>query len=145
MAEVIFYGLPGDTANNKQKAQLKAAGHALDERDVATAGWTRETLRPFFEDRPVDEWFNKRAAAVKQGTIDPESVDEAAALDAMIADPELIRRPLIQVGDERAAGFDPNRLNSWIGIQPGGGSESCDDKHARGQCDHGHHEFPHQH
>lgn len=141
MVEVVFYGLADCPANTKQKAQLKAAGHALVETDLATASWSRESLRPFFEDRPVEDWFNKRAKAIKEGAIDPSALGEDEALDAMIADRELIRRPLIQVGDERAAGFDPNRLNGWIGMAPVGG-ESCDDKHARGQCDHGHHHFP---
>lgn len=144
MAEVVFYGLGDCPANAKQKQQLKAAGHAVAERDLAAVGWTRESLRPFFEDRPVEEWFNKRAAAVKKGVVNPENLDEAAALDAMIADPDLIRRPLLEVGDGKAAGFDPARLNAWIGLAPQGG-ESCDDKHARGQCDHGHHHFPKSH
>lgn len=144
MAEVVFYGLSNCSANTKQKQQLKAAGHALVEQDLAVASWTRDTLRPFFEDRPVDEWFNKRAAAVKQGAVNPEALDEAAALDAMIADPDLIRRPLLQVGEVKAAGFDPARLNALIGLAPQGG-ESCDDKHSRGQCDHGHHHFPKGH
>jgi nitrogenase-associated protein len=141
MAEVVFYGLASCTANTKQKQQLKSAGHALVDKDLAGGGWTRETLRPFFEDRPVAEWFNKRAAAIKQGAVDPETLDEAAALDAMIADVDLIRRPLIEVGEMKAAGFDPARLNALIGLAPQGG-ESCDDKHSRGQCDHGHHHFP---
>ena len=140
MAEVTFFELADCPANAKQKQQLRAAGHALVVRDLAAQAWTRETLRPFFGERPVDEWFNRRAPAVKNGTIDPESVGENAALDAMIADVTLIRRPLIQVGDRREAGFDPNMLNAWIGIAPTG--ESCDSKHARGQCDHGHHHFP---
>lgn len=141
MADVIFFGLAACPANAKQKQQLKAAGHAVTERDLTSAVWTRETLRPYFEDRAVADWFNKRAPAVKQGAVDPDSLNETSALDAMIADPELIRRPLLEVNGGKFAGFDPARLNALIGLAPQGG-ESCDDKHARGQCDHGHHHFP---
>lgn len=141
MAEVIFYGLPGDAANTKQKQQLAAAGHTLVERDLTAEPLTAETLRPFFGERPVDEWFNRRAAAVKGGQVKPDDLDEASALAAMLADRDLIRRPLLQVGDEREAGFDPNRLHAWIGMTAPE-TESCDSKHARGQCDHGHHHFP---
>lgn len=140
MAEVIFYGLADCPANTKQRKQLEAAGHRLTVRDLAGEDWTRESLRPFFGDREVEDWFNRRAPAVKAGAVDPSALDEAGALDAMIADPELIRRPLIQVGDRREAGFDPNLLNAWIGLTAGG--ETCDDKHARGVCDHGHHHMP---
>ncbi|PWC55508.1 ArsC/Spx/MgsR family protein [Azospirillum sp. TSO22-1] len=139
MAEVIFYGLADCPANVRQKQQLVAAGHRIDARDLAAQGWTRATLRPFFGDRPVDEWFNRRAPAVKSGAVDPDALGEEAALDAMIADATLIRRPLLEAEGRREAGFDPNLLNAWIGLVPG---ESCDSKHARGQCDHGHHHFP---
>ncbi|MBF5096251.1 nitrogen fixation protein NifO [Azospirillum sp. INR13] len=138
MAEVIFYGMAGCPANAKQKQQLTAAGHTLVERDLATAELTADDLRAFFGDKDVDAWFNRRAAAVKSGAVNPENLDESAALSAMLADRDLIRRPLIQAGDRREAGFDPTTLHGWIGLTSG---ESCDDKHARGQCDHGHQHF----
>jgi nitrogenase-associated protein len=140
MADVIFYGLAGCTANAKQKLQLEAAGHTLVERDLAAEPFTAEDLRTFFGDRPVEEWFNRRAAAVKSGNVKPDELDEASALAALLADRDLIRRPLLQVGTERNAGFDPNALHAWIGLTAVGGT--CDDKHARGVCDHGHHHFP---
>lgn len=136
MAEVIFYGLAGCTANAKQKRQLTAAGHSLTERDLATAELTAEELRAFFGDRDIDQWFNRRAAAVRNGSVKPDALDESGALAALLADRDLIRRPLIQSGDRREAGFDPATLHAWIGLTS---EESCDDKHARGQCDHGHH------
>ncbi|MCG5243270.1 ArsC/Spx/MgsR family protein [Azospirillum doebereinerae] len=138
MAEVIFYGLAGCTANAKQKQQLTAAGHSLIERDLATASFTAEDLRAFFGDKEVEQWFNRRAAAVKTGAVKPDELDEAGALTLLLADRELIRRPLIQSGDRREAGFDPTTLHGWIGLTS---AESCDDKHARGQCDHGHQHF----
>ncbi|MGA1856198.1 ArsC/Spx/MgsR family protein [Azospirillum sp. 11R-A] len=138
MAEVIFYGLAGCPANARQKQQLAAAGHRLVDRDLATAELTAAELRAFFGDKEVDAWFNRRAAAVKSGTVMPDALDESAALAAMLTDRDLIRRPLIQVGDRREAGFDPTTLHAWIGLTSG---ESCDDKHARGQCDHGHQHF----
>ncbi|WP_042695516.1 ArsC/Spx/MgsR family protein, partial [Azospirillum sp. B506] len=123
MAEVIFYGLAGCPANAKQKQQLAAAGHTLVDRDLATAELTPADLRAFFGDKEVDAWFNRRAAAVKSGAIKPDALDEEAALAALLADRELIRRPLIQVGDRREAGFDPTTLHAWIGLTSG---ESCD-------------------
>ena len=138
MAKVIIYGMAGCPANAKQKQQLTAAGHTLVERDLATADLTAADLRAFFGDKDVDAWFNRRAAAVKSGAVNPDALDETAALSAMLADRELIRRPLIQSGDRREAGFDPTTLHGWIGLTSG---ESCDDKHARGLCDHGHQHF----
>jgi len=127
MATVIFYEKPGCAGNARQKRLLAEAGHTVVTRDLLSEPWTTESLRPFFGDRPVAEWFNKAAPAVKSGEIDPASFDEAAALEAMIAKPLLIRRPLMQVGDRRETGFEPALVEAWIGLaEPVEGSiEGC--------------------
>jgi hypothetical protein len=43
------------------------------------------------------------------------------ALAMMIADPLLIRRPLMQVGDRCESGFDSNAVDEWIGLRPAAG------------------------
>lgn len=116
MAEVVFYEKPGCAGNARQRRLLEEAGHRLEVRDLLTAPWTHATLRPFFGDRPVAEWFNRSAPAVKSGQVDPDSLDEAAALDRMLAAPLLIRRPLMQVGEERRCGFDAAAVDAWIGL-----------------------------
>ncbi|RAP42194.1 hypothetical protein BYZ73_05360 [Rhodovulum viride] len=118
MAQVIFYEKPGCVGNARQRAVLTASGHALDLRDILRAGWTAETLRPFFGDRPVREWVNASAPRVKSGEIRPEALTEAEAMDLMLADPLLIRRPLMQVGEVRMAGFDQAAVADWIGLAP---------------------------
>ncbi|TDX31987.1 ArsC/Spx/MgsR family protein [Rhodovulum visakhapatnamense] len=118
MAQVIFYEKPGCVGNARQRAVLTASGHALDRRDILSAGWTAETLRPFFGDRPVAEWVNASAPRVKSGEIRPEALSEAEAMDLMLADPLLIRRPLMQVGEARMAGFDQAAVADWIGLAP---------------------------
>ena len=127
MATVIFYEKPGCAGNARQKRLLAEAGHTVVTRDLLTEAWTSQSLRPFFGDRPVAEWFNKAAPAVKSGEIDPASFDEAAALEAIIAKPLLIRRPLMQVGDRRETGFEPALVEAWIGLaEPVEGSiEGC--------------------
>jgi nitrogenase-associated protein len=143
MAEVVFYEKPGCAANAQQKLKLQAAGHKVVTRDLTTEPLTVDTLRPFFSSRPVEQWFNRTHPAVRARTIDPSTLDESAALAAMLEDRDLIRRPLIQVDDRCEAGFDPNMLNQWIGMTPVSDGMSCDDKHAQGRCDHGHHHHHH--
>jgi hypothetical protein len=46
----------------------------------------------------------------------------------MLADPLLVRRPLMRVGEERRVGFDPAGVDAWIGLPPaalGRDLESC--------------------
>ncbi|BBA79948.1 putative nitrogenase-associated protein [cyanobacterium endosymbiont of Rhopalodia gibberula] len=116
MANVIFYEKPGCINNTKQKKLLQNAGHTLDVRNLLTTSWTLEKLRPFFCDRPVEEWFNPTAPRIKSGEIIPKQLDEKTALHLMIADPLLIRRPLIQVKEVFQVGFDVKQIDSWIGL-----------------------------
>jgi nitrogenase-associated protein len=117
IATVIFYEKPGCINNTKQKASLQAAGHQLQVHNLLAESWTPEQLRSFFGELPVPEWFNRTAPQVKDGEVIPEQVDAATALALMVQNPLLIRRPLMQVGDRREVGFDPARVDAWIGLQ----------------------------
>lgn len=129
MADVTFFEKPGCGGNARQKAMLEQAGHRVIARDLLSEPWTPGTLRPFFGDRPVADWFNRAAPAVKSGEVVPEALDEASALAAMVERPLLIRRPLMQVGDRRDCGFETDRVNAWIGLAgaapAGGAMEGC--------------------
>jgi nitrogenase-associated protein len=120
MAQVIFYEKPGCVGNARQKALLIASGHDLDVRNLLAEPWTAETLRPFFGAKPIPQWFNASAPKIKAGAIDLAALDENAALGLMIAEPILIRRPLIQSGDRREAGFDQAAIDAWLGLRQGG-------------------------
>ena len=117
MAQIVFYEKPGCINNTRQKELLKRSGHTVDARSLLTAAWTPATLRPFFGERPVAEWFNRAAPQVKSGEVTPERItDEAEALAMMCANPLLIRRPLMEVGDRRSVGFDEAAIAAWIGL-----------------------------
>ncbi|MCI4677121.1 arsenate reductase family protein [Rhodoblastus acidophilus] len=119
MTRVIFYEKPGCGTNRKQKAMLAAAGHAVDERNLLTEPWTEERLLGFLGDMPVSAWFNPAAPRVKTGEIDPAAATAAEALALMIKEPLLIRRPLIEAGGQRCAGFDKEPVLSLLGQNEG--------------------------
>ncbi len=116
MAHIIFWEKPGCAGNARQKALLIASGHTLDVRNLLKEGWEPGRLRDFFGARPVSEWFNPSSPRVKSGDVRPGSLDEAAALALMMADPLLIRRPLMESDGRREAGFEPERVRAWIGL-----------------------------
>lgn len=118
MAEVIFYEKPGCGGNARQKALLTRSGHQLDTRDLLTTAWTVEQLRAFFGGRPVAQWFNMASPRVKAGEVDPSTLDADTALQLMLADPLLIRRPLIECQGRREVGFDTELIDAWIGLEP---------------------------
>ncbi|MFM8332947.1 MAG: ArsC/Spx/MgsR family protein [Candidatus Methylumidiphilus sp.] len=118
MATVLFWEKPGCVNNTRQKQMLREAGHEVLAHNLLTEPWDAVRLRRFFGDLPVAAWFNGAAPAVKQGAVLPDTLNEAQALAAMLADPLLIRRPLLQVGERCEAGFDPLRVDAWIGLTP---------------------------
>jgi nitrogenase-associated protein len=129
MATILFYEKPGCANNARQKHLLLEAGHELIVRNLLETRWTAEDLRAFFGDKPVSEWFNRAAPRVKSGEVVPEALGEQEALALMLEDPLLIRRPLMQVGERREAGFDTQRVHDWIGLAPaisdGSNLEQC--------------------
>ncbi|MCK8784974.1 hypothetical protein M0638_11330 [Roseomonas sp. NAR14] len=119
MARVVFFGKPGCQGNARQVELLRASGHVVELRDLRAGPWTAATLRPFFGDMPVADWFNRSAPAVVRGEMRPEALDEPTALSLLLAAPLLIRRPLLQVGERRMAGFVPEAIGAWIGLAAG--------------------------
>ena len=115
MATLIFYEKPGCGNNARQKRLLLDAGHELVVRDLLSEPWTAERLQDFFAGLPVADWFNRAAPQVKSGEIVPERIDANTALALMLANPLLIRRPLMECDGKRIAGFDTERVAAWIG------------------------------
>jgi nitrogenase-associated protein len=117
MATVLFWEKPGCINNTRQKKLLREAGHTVIDKNLLTEPWQAETLRRFFGELPITAWFNPSAPVIKQGLVKPDIVDATQALSLMQADPLLIRRPLMQVGEQYVVGFDPVFVDSWLGLQ----------------------------
>jgi nitrogenase-associated protein len=116
MATVLFFEKPGCINNTKQKVLLAAAGHTVQAKNLLTEKWTAERLRAFFGELPVAEWFNHSAPRVRDAEIWPHRLTGEEALALMLAEPLLIRRPLMQVGFECRVGFDQEAVHRWIGL-----------------------------
>ncbi|GLI24984.1 hypothetical protein GGQ86_004489 [Xanthobacter flavus] len=115
MAHVTFWEKPGCGTNARQKLALANAGHTLDVRSLLTEPWTAERLKDFFGATPVASWFNPAAPKVKSGEVKTEAVEAEAAIALMLAEPLLIRRPLVEVEGARCAGFDREPVTSLLG------------------------------
>jgi len=114
-ATIRFFEKPHCTGNARQKAILISSGHRLITENLLEFPFDREELRSFFGALPVPQWFNALAPRVKSGEVDIHSMNEDQALDAMLADPLLIRRPLMEIGSVRLVGFNIDELER-IGV-----------------------------
>ena len=123
----MFFEKPGCIGNRQQKSVLRSQGHSFHVRNLLTTLWTKKTLRPFFNDAPVSEWFNLSAPQIKEGWIDIHDLDEDQALNLMLKEPLLIRRPLMQMGDLRQSGFVAGPVIAALGVDldPDKDLQSC--------------------
>ncbi len=114
MATIVFYAKPKCATNARQRQLLEAAGHQVLVRDLLTESWTADRLREFFADLPVSQWFNPAAPRIRDGLLDPQQLSPDQALALLVAEPLLIRRPLIEIDAMRIVGFDPQRLQGTV-------------------------------
>ncbi len=126
MATVLFYEKPGCGNNTRQKLALAAAGHTVQAKSLLTEKWTAERLRGFFGDLPVADWFNPASPRVRDGEVVPEALEADEALWLMLADPLLIRRPLMEVDGQRRVGFDQDAVDAWLGLHGKGVREDLE-------------------
>ena len=118
MTHLVFFEKPGCGGNARQRAALEAAGHTLERHSLLTEPWTRAALLAFLQPLPVAEWFNRAAPRIKIGDVVPEAQSVDSALALLLAEPLLIRRPLMQRTDDgsRHVGFDTAAVDAWVGL-----------------------------
>ena len=119
MAELLFYEKPGCINGEKQKKILEKAGHTLQCINILTYTWSRQKLLSFVEGKTAAEMINYTAPAVKNGEIVPTLLGVDEAIELMINNPILIKRPLIEVDGMNIQGFMDPRLTMYLGSWDG--------------------------
>ncbi len=99
-----------------QQSLLRGQGVGFVVRDLLSEPWSAARLRTYFAEKPVAEWFNTTAPAVKSGDIPIGELNEQQALALMVADPILIRRPLLELGELRQSGFVKGPVLEALGV-----------------------------
>lgn len=67
---VIFYKKPGCVTNAKQKTKLRKAGCMVIERNILKHQMGPEEMFKFFEEKPIEKWFNLNAPLIKDEEVD---------------------------------------------------------------------------
>ncbi|MFD1691045.1 ArsC/Spx/MgsR family protein [Azotobacter chroococcum] len=78
--------------------------------------WTREQLEAFFAGLEKDAMVNSAAPKIKSGELDVAALSRDELIGKMLAEPLLIKRPLLEVGETRICGFDIPRLNALLEV-----------------------------
>ena len=105
MPKITFYVKPGETGEFSKQQTLADNGYDVEIRDLSEETWTAALLRPYFDNRPVADWFDPHAQKILSGAIDPGAMHAQGALVAMSVDPDLIRTPLVKLAGRCGAGL----------------------------------------
>ncbi len=119
MAEMTFFAKTGNPESNRQRKQLQHAGNELHCRDILRQKWTRKKLLPFVRGRDPLQIMDSSAVMIRKGGIDPVLITFDEAVDLMVASPELIKGPLVEVDGLSIQGFEDSRLRKYLGEKAG--------------------------
>lgn len=115
MADIVFYEKPGCVNGGKQKKILENAGHTLECRNILEYPWTYDELLLFVKGKTPGLMMNWTAPVIKKGELNPEDLSFSEAMEKMLEDPILIKRPLIIVDGSYIQGFVDPALDPYLG------------------------------
>jgi arsenate reductase-like glutaredoxin family protein len=84
------------------------------ERELFKQPMSVDELRTLLRGRPVSDIFATRSPTFKALGLADRPLDDDARLRLMVEHPQLIRRPIVQVGDELVVGFDAKQLEAAL-------------------------------
>jgi len=114
--KVVFYEKKGCGGNARQKELLKNEGVEFEVKDILNVVWTKELLKSFFDGLSVENIFNMSALKIKNNALDITVLTKEEAIELMIKEPILIKRPLLEINQEKVCGFDIDKINALLNI-----------------------------
>ena len=112
---MILYGLKScDTCRKARKWLDSRADY--DYRDVRDDGLDRALISNWFDRTDWQLLVNRRSTTWKSlGPADRDGLDRSSAIDLLMQNPTLLKRPVLDTGVELLVGFDAQRYEDVIG------------------------------
>ncbi|MFD2111283.1 ArsC family reductase [Thiorhodococcus fuscus] len=110
-----LYGIPNCDTVKKARAWLNARGIDYQFHDYKKQGLNESRLRAWVDELGWDALLNRRGTtwrrlpdAVREG------IDETTAIQLMLEQPSIIRRPLLDTGETRHLGFSETQYEELL-------------------------------
>jgi len=121
---MILYGIRNCDTVKKARAWLDTRGVAYDFHDYKVAGIDEARLRAWAGELGWEKLLNRAGTTFRNlPDADKTGLDEDRAIALMLAQPSMIRRPLLDLGARRLLGFDEA---AWADAVPGTNSGARD-------------------
>jgi arsenate reductase (glutaredoxin) len=112
----IFYEKTACSGNAKQKELLKNHNISFTVKSLLDTKWTFEVLNEFFNGMEVKDMFNPFAPQIKNEEINILNIKRDEAINLMIKEPILIKRPLLDINGVKLCGFNIEQINKLLNV-----------------------------
>ncbi len=96
---------------------MNATGVAYEPRDYARKPLTKDEIRAIGGSHSLREVINPRSPSFRKLGIERDSIDDTQALESMLENQNLVRRPVLADGEVRIFGFDPDAYQKLAGAE----------------------------
>ncbi|MDE2363295.1 MAG: ArsC family reductase [Hyphomicrobiales bacterium] len=108
MPKPVIYGIKNCDTMKKARAFLDAKKVAYDFHDYKTQGVTKDKLQAWAKVVGWETLLNRAGTTFKKlPEADKAKLTEAKAIALMIAQPSMIKRPVLEAGGKLLVGFKP--------------------------------------
>jgi arsenate reductase (glutaredoxin) len=108
MKPVTIYGIPNCDTMKKARAWLDGHGVAYEFHDYKKAGIDGQRLATWSRQVGWETLLNRAGTTFRKlPDADKQDVTERKAIDLMLAQPSLIKRPVLDLGGKLLVGFKP--------------------------------------
>lgn len=114
---VDFFQHDNCIGNEIQRKVLEDCGFNLNVYSILDIKWKPNHLYLFFKNDPVYTWFDYSAPTLEKELFDPYKVTSQEALEFMVADRKLIKRPLIHFNGEYCNGFETELVKQMLELK----------------------------
>ena len=105
---ITIYGIKNCDTMKKARAWLDSHGVAYDFHDYKAAGIARDRLKRWSDALGWETLLNRAGTTFRKlPEADKEGLDEKKALALMLAQPSMIKRPVLDLGGKLVVGFKP--------------------------------------
>jgi len=112
---VKVYGIKNCSTVKKARAWLDARGVQYDFHDYKTAGVERARLERWCSELGWETLLNRAGTTFRKlPDADKEVRNERKALALMLAQPSMIKRPVVEAGDRLLVGYEPERYRAVL-------------------------------
>jgi arsenate reductase len=115
---VTIYGIKNCDTMKKARAWLEAQGIAYDFHDYKSAGIARGVLEGWIRKTGWETLLNRAGTTFRKlPDADKEGLTEKKAVALMVAQPSMIKRPVLDVGGTLLVGFKPDQYKDAFGAR----------------------------